>query len=646
MALDSRAGKKVADFARSDIIPGMVLDPGPYIGKIKNTKDPARLGRIQVYIPELSSGPEDDPINWKTVSYCSPFFGSTVQPTDGNQNDYGFTKETYGFWMTPPDVGSFVMCIFIRGKLDKGYYIGCLPDETAHFMVPGLAGAPRAKVDTLTEEAERWADGNQFLPVTEFNQNQLDLAVTADLYYGVERPVHYEQLRNYYIQGLASDNIRGIVSSSSQRESPSRVFGFSTPGKALNGNGSDDTEIWQRAGGHSLVLDDGDARGEHNMIRLRTSAGHQIMMNDSAGIMYVITASGKNWIELGADGSMRVFSESDITMHSESTINFIADGSFNINTPSFNVKSDTITFDTTTAINFGSLGSVTVKAGSKLGLAASSIHTASATATLSCDGALCLVGDKIKLNSSASVTVKDPPKVADIPVVPTAEPWINRPAETVKTDSVIDFSEKSSTTARDKPAAISTRPSADKGVVPDIGKAIAAQPDPAGGIGTLTKEQTKALLASIGKTESGGDYRAVNTLGFSGKYQFGVAALEDMGYVKSGSFKKYRKNSATALPEIWSGKDGINSREDWLNSPGVQEQAMFRLTSRNYQSLVKLKVVTPETAPGDVAGLLKVAHLLGPGGARDWAAGKGGKDAYGTSGDQYFAQGKSAVDSA
>lgn len=644
MAQDSRIGSKLPDFARDDLVPGLKLDSGPYIGKIKNANDPAKLGRLQVYIPELSSGNEDDPRNWRTVVYCSPYFGTTVPSAfKGTQNTYGYTKESYGFWMTPPDVGSLVICIFINGRADRGYYIGCIPDETSHHMVPGLSGNPRAKFNELTERAEKWADGNTYLPVAEFNDGAIDLTKTPDLYAGVERPVHYEQLKNLYRQGLISDNQRGVISSSSQRESPSRVFGFSTPGRILNYNTEFPKEVFQRAGGHSLVMDDGDASGRDNLVRLRTSAGHQIMMNDSAGIIYIISASGKNWIEMGADGSVRVYAESDITMRSESNINFISDAAFNVNAKSINLKASTVAVESSGDINLFASSNIIGKSGARIAFGSSKFDVAAAKGTISCEGELGLVGDKLKLNSSAMTTVNEPAKIPDISIVPTAEPWIARPEDTADDLGDVDSPEiapaSRPTTA---PSTPSVSPVA--GVQPNLPPLINSQPDPSGPIGTLTLEQTKALMASIAASESGGNYRAVNSLGYSGKYQFGMAALEDLGYVKKGSWAKYKKNKFLANPEVWTGKDGINTLEDWLNSTGVQEKVMEKNLRNNYNTLVRLGSLNSASSPGQVGGLLKVAHLLGAGGARNWAQGKGGQDAYGTSGDKYFAQGKTAVE--
>jgi len=58
------------------IASGIVIDSGPYIGIVKNNVDPARLGRLEVYIPDLA-GLVDGPNVPITVTYASPFGGST-----------------------------------------------------------------------------------------------------------------------------------------------------------------------------------------------------------------------------------------------------------------------------------------------------------------------------------------------------------------------------------------------------------------------------------------------------------------------------------------------------------------------------------------------------------------------------------------
>jgi hypothetical protein len=149
-----------------------------------------------------------------------------------------------------------------------------------------------------------------------------------------------------------------------------------------------------------------------------------------------------------------------------------------------------------------------------------------------------------------------------------------------------------------------------------------------------------AYFAQIGKSESGGKYDIVNTIGYVGKYQFGYLALIDAGYVA----KNCKSNAQLRNPNSWSpNKNGIDSLEKWLASQGEQEAAMCELTKRNYTAMCKNGSITKDMKPEEVAGMLAVSHLLGAGGANTWRKGAGGADAYGTTGEQYFAKGKYAI---
>ncbi|CAB4130358.1 hypothetical protein UFOVP116_408 [uncultured Caudovirales phage] len=736
MAINSQIGTKVADFARRESNIGIRLDSGPYLGKIKNNIDPARLGRVQVYIPESGGLDEEDPQFWRTVSYSSPYFGTTMQAAAGNEaNEYGTTKESYGMWMTPPDIGVLVICIFINGDPNRGYYIGCIPDATAHHMVPALAGSARAKTSSLTADQQEQTKGESFLPVVEFNDRILKDALNPDFYTNVEKPVHAPQLANFARQGLVADHLRGIISSSSQRESPSSVFGISTPGRKVAGSETNPSQVWMREGGHSFVMDDGNIDGNDNLVRLRTSGGHQIMMNDSAGVIYIITASGKNWVELGANGSIRIFAGADISVHSKKDINFTSDGNFNVQAANINLKaSGSINSQAGANLNFNAGSNFTAVAASKMGLGSSTLSVAASTGVISCGGDLGLVGGTIKLNSGAGTSVSAPKAISPITIIPTAEPWTRPPGttapaktptapETKPSREVADSknpnsgnsSKKSaentngagaagggnSTTASnstssspptaaassggnsnstgDKPvsnsgtnaagaagglagaagglakaAMAATTVMAASSVVKgtkssstvtmaSTAKQLSKQPTPTAGIGPLTGEEVKVLFADTAASESSGNYSAENTKGYSGKYQFGVQALETLGYVKPGTWASRKDNKALRDASVWTGKDGINSQQDWFSSGGVQEQAMFDLTQRNYKTLINNGGIKNGDGPATVAGVLKTAHLLGAGGAAKWRNGGGGSDAYGTTGDEYFSQASSAV---
>ena len=654
MAIDDRfSSNKPSEFTRNDLTGGTKLDAGPFIGKIKNNIDPAKLGRLQVYIPELASGDEDNPQNWRIVTYSSPYFGMTSQAVAGTKlNAYGTTKESYGMWMTPPDIGVLVICIFIGGDPNRGYYIGCLPDGTSHHMVPGLAGSSKYPSEQLTQEQNQKAQGANFLPVAEFNDQDSSLATSPDLN-KVERPVHGLQFDAFVRQGLIGDRVRGVISSSSQRESPSNVFGISTPGRPVAYDQDNPIDVWMRQGGHSFVMDDGDVDNNDNLIRLRTSGGHQLMMNDSAGIIYLISASGRNWVEMGADGSVRVFSDADISMHATGAINFHSDAAFNVQAPNINLKAGTnINMETGGSINSFAEKNQTHVSGIKYEVKTGTLNMVGKTSTISMESNLSLVGDKILLNSGPSATVKDPAAINDIGIVPNIEPW-TRPDGTVGTsedDGVITDTPEARQNIVPKSAVVPTTGiDATKNIIAasavqqKVSEILATQPSVSSGIGILTPVQVRVLFAGIAASESGGNYFAVNSIGYSGKYQFGVAALEDQGYVKKGTWASYGRNSVLSKDSVWAGKNGINSLNDFLNSFSVQEDIMFANASRNYTTMVRIGAIREGDDASTVAGMIKTAHLLGAGGAKNWRNGQGGQDAYGTTGEKYFTQGKSVI---
>lgn len=137
--------------------------------------------------------------------------------------------------------------------------------------------------------------------------------------------------------------------------------------------------------------------------------------------------------------------------------------------------------------------------------------------------------------------------------------------------------------------------------------------------------------AALGKRESGNNYGIVNTLGYSGKYQFGASALADLGYVKRGT-----TNRGLTNPANWNIPGGLDG---FLSNPKMQEEAFKKYTDMHYQQLLKAGVITPTSSADEVAGYLATAHLKGIGGAIDLKKGKNGTDAYGTTASSYFSLG-------
>ena len=324
---------------------GTPAEFGPFYGVVKNTTDSARSGRIQVYIEAFSNGGETDPTKWTTVSYMPQFFGSTpYNPASEGEGSYiDGNSNSYGMWFTPPDVGITVLCVFVNGDRSQGYYIGTAPDQSIGHMVPAV-GATRAFV-TENESQAAYFNGAIRLPVVEINTNNLALEESGR-FFDKPKPVHSVVAEMMFRQGLIKDPERGPISSSSQRESPSAVFGVSTPGPAVYRGGMKFGEIQEkinagtlkpkslevvgRVGGHSMVMDDGDANGTNRLLRFRTTAGHQITMSDSGDFFYITHANGLAWFELGAQGTLDVYATNSINLRTRGDINLHADRDINM----------------------------------------------------------------------------------------------------------------------------------------------------------------------------------------------------------------------------------------------------------------------------------------------------------------------------
>jgi len=324
---------------------GVPAQFGPFTGVVKNNVDPTRSGRLQVYIDVFSGGDPNDSTKWTTVNYLPSFYGSTSPnlTPDAGVGTYPGNQTTYGMWFTPPDIGITVLCVFVNGDRQLGYYIGVVPDNGVGAMVPAIGGSD--KYVTGNKNQETYFADAPLLPVTEINTNN-PAVVNAGRFFDQPKPVQAVVAGAMFQQGLANDPERGPIKSSSQRETPSAVFGISTPGIPIFQGGMKPNNIRQkiqnnelkpadarvigRMGGHTLVMDDGDLQGNNALFRLRTPKGHQITMNDSDDFFYITHANGQTWLEFGREGTVDIFSTNSVNIRTQGDINFHADRDINM----------------------------------------------------------------------------------------------------------------------------------------------------------------------------------------------------------------------------------------------------------------------------------------------------------------------------
>jgi len=333
---------------------GIPAEFGPFTGVVKSTADPTRSGRLKVYIEAFGDGGqagEDDPNKWTTVSYMQQFGGSTPPAaindagTTNAIGNYPGNENSYGMWFTPPDVGITVLCVFVNGQRDQGYYIGTVPEQGLGSMLPAVGATSNYSIDKQNVNQQKYFSKSSILPVTEINVNNNEI-FNSPTFFSQRKPVHSYVAGIMFQQGLINDPDRGPINSTSQRETPSSVFGISTPGSPIYQGGMKPNDIRKkindgsitpgqaqvigRVGGHTLVMDDGDLENKNALFRLRTSKGHQITMSDSGNFFYITHSNGQTWLEFGAEGTVDVYATNSINMRTAGDINFHADRDINM----------------------------------------------------------------------------------------------------------------------------------------------------------------------------------------------------------------------------------------------------------------------------------------------------------------------------
>ena len=408
---------------------GQIADVGPFVGVVKNNIDDARSGQLKVFIEQFNLGAEDNPTSWRPVNYLPPFYGLTPKTsTSAGAGTYPGNQQSYGMWFTPPDIGTKVLCFFVNGDPNLGYYVGCIPEPGLNHMLPAIGASPKSQYVTDNKAQAAYFANTPQLPVTEINSENKQTDQNPR-FFDQPKPVHSVQAAIYFQQGLDNDPERGPIGSTAQRESPSTVYGISTPGKPVYAAGLDpaairkklstgsvnpqDVKIIGRYGGHTLVMDDGDLDGNNALFRMRSAKGHQVMMNDSADFIYIAHANGQTWIELGVEGTVDVYSTNSVNVRTEGTINLHADKDINMYAGgNISMKSGAATnIGAVTTMNLAAEAGMTLYSTAALGIRSDgSLSLQSQSGSWNGGTKLAFKAGRIDLNGGSAKTVT-PPKL-------------------------------------------------------------------------------------------------------------------------------------------------------------------------------------------------------------------------------------------
>ena len=641
---------------------GANLINAPVKAIVKNNIDPTHSGRIEVWLGRLNDSNQDNPRYWTPVNYLSPFFGYTQNTSspDG-EGKYKGNSHSYGMWATPPDIGTEVLCVFVNGDINFGYYIGCIPQAGMTHMVPATSAS--AKVVPNSEESNTYGGASE-LPVTEYNDANKEKDTKEELV-DQDRTVHSYQAGRLFKQGIVKDPERGTINSSATRETPSNVFGISTPGRpyykggytdesvegAAKSEGTPDEnfKIIGRKGGHSLVMDDGDLTGKNQLIRLRSGSGHMILMQDKAETMYIVHANGKSYIELNKEGAIDIYSTNSINVRTHGDINFHAERDINMFAKrNFNLKADD-------SINIESTKNTSVRTGENFKQHTVKQHTvkvddamafqSKGDAGIESKGTMFVKGGpNINLNTGSSPLTPEevkkqevkkhtdtiynkssgftpaPNKIESINSrVPAHSPW----TEANKgVDVKVDMGEEENTPQSPSAATQSANDSA-----PDTPN----NPTTPANVNTCPPVQSVANGQS-NMTSSLVSQSAVNAANIPnagpsalGAFNLSPNQLEVAGYLKPGSGDLVKSLLDKGMdfvkampPALWTGLAGIATYAAFANNQSKQADIQAQLLQDANNDLIDQGVITGKESLTETGGLILAAAAAGAPAVQDY----------------------------
>ena len=306
------------------------------IGEVIDTNDPQQMGRVRVMCPLLGDNGDDIVSNVPWATYVSPLGGTTTSPSRGRKDDVTPGQIAYGMFNVPK-VGSNVLIACIDADPRFRVWLGCVHDQFLTHTMPhgrysyktentpeGPFSSSEDKIQPLYDsQTEAFSGGAaEARKSHEFRTRAADVSVS-----GLGDEFVNTQESNI---SLMSDDVE--VDYEDGKYSNTQGYQKSRVEKGTSSNTGDviydpQTYSWTTPGFHGLSMSDA---AEHCRIRIRTTHGHQIIMDDTNERIYISTAGGKTWIEMDEVGNVDIYGERNISVHAEKDINFVAGGKFSV----------------------------------------------------------------------------------------------------------------------------------------------------------------------------------------------------------------------------------------------------------------------------------------------------------------------------
>lgn len=299
------------------------------LGIVVDTNDPQQMGRVRAVCQRWGDDFDNDVDHIPWASYATPFGGQVQVGTRGPGIDDVAGGQAYGMW-APPKVGAQVVVMCLDSSPNARIYLGCVFDQhTPHtlphgrFMYddhPNLDNTitPAGPYSSTEKPMEplwtnmRQAFGNKTNPNHEWRNRGADSTVSA---------LDVENLNSTSSSVIDDKDVEKDGWKSRQGYQTSRIDP-SAPSIHTEKNFDNMVYSFTSPGFHALSMDD---RVENCRVRLRTTSGHQIILDDTNERIYIATAKGENWIEMDQAGNVDIFSSNKVNIRAKQGINLTSD---------------------------------------------------------------------------------------------------------------------------------------------------------------------------------------------------------------------------------------------------------------------------------------------------------------------------------
>lgn len=325
---------------------------GTTIGTVINTHDPQEMGRIQVYCPALGDNENGLVEDLPWCIYSSPFGGTVNSGTRGPDGYKIDGPTSYGMWAIPK-TGAQVTITCIDGNPDYRLWTGCIYGQfLSHTMPHGRFFDEQDQSGILQNELDGPVSSSE-RPIQPLYRNLEDA-------FGNKKGNHEWKSRGMDNQVSNVDNVRIGETRSNLADDTNRGY---SDNRHSNAYAVDESSVYSftSPGFHSLSMDD---KEENCRIKLRTTSGHMILMDDTNERIYISTARGNNWIELDQAGNIDLFTSGNFSVHAEKDMNFTSDKSIKMYAKeAIHIKSeDKIKIQSDKSMNLKSNTDINIKA--------------------------------------------------------------------------------------------------------------------------------------------------------------------------------------------------------------------------------------------------------------------------------------------